>query len=357
MGTPFEPNYLMNPDLERAPLLSESAYMSTSMTPSSYPPGDVASAPMMAPVIGADDPTAPPTGWPTLPGYEGMGTGECGGFLPPPDLGPVPGGVPMAADTNWTIPFISEDTARKALLDYADRKCCYSTSPAEQMDFRELRPYNTYRYRLETFTESRTCKWVTKPHTALRNVFGNLQNSVQEMPRSRSGKGRQFEDACNHCRGCGTATCTSCHSSKYQTCEGCSGRGQILNYIQLTVTWKNHIYEFIVEHNSEFPTDLFRKVNGEKVFRDEQLLLPPLVNFPAPTINQASQNSLQQHHSQFASSSRILRQGHTVEWLPLTKVEYTWKGNPHDYFVYGKENKVYTDNYPQKCCCCCCVVM
>ncbi|KAM9324388.1 protein SSUH2 homolog, partial [Gastrophryne carolinensis] len=357
-----------------------------------------------------DSPTAPLPDWVSIPGYESMGD-DAGKLLPPPDLGPIPGAVPTPINNDWTIPFISEDTARKALLDYAKGKCCYGTNPAKEMDFSELRPYNTYRYRLETFTESRNCQWATKPYTGqFRNKlslltgqsidpsgFGSppqpwdipiqvpvmFKDNKRSMPVPRtstvkpcaqclgicrtvcqkchgggrvrcwvcSGKGRQINDLCNHCNGQGTECCKDCHGTLYQRCSGCSGQGQILNYIELTVAWKNNIYEFIVEHNSEFPTELFKKVNGEKVFTDEQIRLPPLVNFPAPSINQASQNALQQHHSQFSSSSKILRQRHTIEWLPLTKVEYIWRGKPYDYFVYGKENKIYTDNYPQKCCC------
>lgn len=406
MGQPFEPNYLMSPDHDRAPLLpglsnypdkaGTSALMNPAMTPGMISEG----ASVTHPAVVTDGPTAPPSDWETIPGYEGMGSNDGGKFLPPPQPGPIPGTVPTPANTSWIIPSISEDDARNALMDYAKNKCCYRSTPAEEMDFHELRPFNTYRYRLETFTESRTCKWVTKPYTGQAvdsPVFGippqpwdipiqipamfkddeiNMPvphtSSLKACPQCLgicrtvckkchgtgrvrcwvcNGTGRRFDDVCHHCRGQGTESCTTCHSTRYERCVGCSGRGQILNYIELTVTRKNNIHEFVADHNSEFPTELFKKVNGEKIFMDEQLLLPPLVNFPALSINQASQNALQNHHAQFSSTSRMLRQRHCIEWLPLTKVEYIWRGNRYDYFVYGKENKVYTDNYPQKCCC------
>ncbi|XP_068109205.1 protein SSUH2 homolog isoform X2 [Hyperolius riggenbachi] len=405
MGQPFQPNYLTHPDLDRAPLLADSsdfvggnmpsAAMNPAMTP--YPPAVTAAAH----AIGPEGPTAPPPEWADFPGYENMGTGDDGGKVsPPPNLGPISGDVPMPAETNWTIPFISEDTARKALLDYAKNKCCYRTAPAVEMDFHELQPYNTYRYRLETFAESRSCKWVSKPyngetvdstgygpppmpwhipipvpamfiddklvmpvpHTSsvkpcpkclgiCRTLCKQCHGAGRERCWVCSGTGRRMNDPCNRCGALGSRSCSVCHGLMYEKCTGCLGRGQILHYIQLTVIWKNNIYEHVMDHNSDFPTELFNKVNGEKVFTDEQLRLPPLVNFPVPAINQASQNGLQQHQTQFASLCKILRQRHTIEWLALTKVEYVWRGKPYHYFVYGKENKVYADDYPQKCCC------
>uniref|UniRef100_K7FHA9 Uncharacterized protein n=1 Tax=Pelodiscus sinensis TaxID=13735 RepID=K7FHA9_PELSI len=77
----------------------------------------------------------------------------------------------------------------------------------------------------------------------------------------------------------------------------------------------------------------------------------PVVNFPEPSISQASQNAVVQHHTQFASVSRLLRQRQTIELIPLTKVEYEWQGKLYSYYVYGDENRVYTENYPKKCCC------
>ncbi|XP_069499580.1 protein SSUH2 homolog isoform X1 [Ambystoma mexicanum] len=78
----------------------------------------------------------------------------------------------------------------------------------------------------------------------------------------------------------------------------------------------------------------------------------PVMTFPDASINHASQAAVEKHRSEFASSCRILRQRHTVELIPLTKVNYSWKGNPNSYFVYGVENKVFTENYPATCCCC-----
>ncbi|KAG9462220.1 hypothetical protein GDO78_014646 [Eleutherodactylus coqui] len=80
---------------------------------------------------------------------------------------------------------------------------------------------------------------------------------------------------------------------------------------------------------------------------NEDPAVSPVTNFPEPSINKASKKMISQHRSEFAAC-RILRQRHTIEWLPLTKVDYIWKGAEYHYYVYGKENRAYAKDYPRK---------
>ncbi|XP_018114516.1 protein SSUH2 homolog isoform X2 [Xenopus laevis] len=368
-----------------------------------YPPVgmDNPSVPLLS--AGALGPTAPSSDmFGPVPGYEGMNTGDNSGrFLPPPPPALIPGPArPSPENAEWAIPNITEDAAKEAFLQYAKESCCYGTSAAKEMVFKEFNPFNTYRYRLETFTEARAFDWQIKPfdgHSTDLGAYGPPPqpwdipvpcstlfkddekkmpvpgtSSVKTCPQCMGigktvctkcagtgrvkctwchGTGKHVDDEqCSTCSGNGTESCRSC-SGAMQCCEGCSGKGKVVNYIQLTVTWRNNIFEFVADHNSDFPTDNFKKVTGEKIFTDEQHLVPPLVTFPKQSINKASQDGQNEHYSKFNSTSRILKQRQTIELLPLTKVNYTWKGNPYSYFVYGRENKVYTTNYPQKCCC------
>ncbi|XP_056380973.1 protein SSUH2 homolog isoform X1 [Hyla sarda] len=390
---------------QAAPLLHSGYPMNPAMPPG--PPYPVAMNPAVAPgyypSVNTHAPQmAPYPQFSGVPGYEGLdGTDNGGKYLPPPPaFGAEPGHLPVPTSKDWLIPSINNETAKHALLDYANSKCCYGSSPAEEMEITQLRPYNTYRYRLETFTESRSCEWVTKPltegvldspekgpapqpweiHVKTPSLFHDetqkvpvphttSKKSCQECngkgkiicqkcngnSRERcehcSGSGKRLEEECEHCDGTGNIGCKTCNQTNVQTCPGCSGKGQVMTYIEMTVTWKNNVFEFIPDHHSEFPTDLFKKVTGEKMYSDEQLLVPPIINFPEPSINQTSQTAVQQHYSQFMSSSRILMQRQTIELLPLTKVEYSWKGKNCNYFVYGRENKVETKDYPSTCCC------
>ncbi|XP_053576754.1 LOW QUALITY PROTEIN: protein SSUH2 homolog [Bombina bombina] len=389
---------VMNPAMNPAPYPpTGTAGMNMAAIQSPYPPTGTESllTPLLYPPAHSDG------GMGVVSGYEGMADGSGQILPPPPDMFPGPV-VPAPVTTpDWTIPSISENTAKEAFLEYANSHCCYGTGPATDMVLQKMQPFNTYRYRLETFTESRDCEWVTAPYTGQTvdsSAYGPaplpwelvvpaptfIKDETHKVPvphtssmkpcpqclgigkivctkchgvgrvqcTNCNGKGRKDDEDCSDCSANGTQSCKECSSTCHVICTGCTGRGQVLNYIQLNVTWKNNIFEFIADHKSEFPTDHFKAVNGEKMFTDEQFMVPPIMNFPDPTINQTSQNALQQHHSQFASTSRILRQRQTIEWLPLTLVEYNWKGDKHNYFVYGKENKVYTKKYPATCCCC-----
>ena len=39
--------------------------------------------------------------------------------------------------------------------------------------------------------------------------------------------------------------------------------------------------------------------------------------------------------------------------IPVTTVNYNWKGNNGQFYVCGIENKVYAPDYPQQFCCGC----
>ncbi|XP_071984977.1 protein SSUH2 homolog [Engystomops pustulosus] len=317
----------------------------------------------------------------------------------PPAHGQSP--VSGSSHTDPRALLITEAMAKQAIEEYGNSKCCYGGAPTREMAMEELQPLNTYKYLLETFTESRICEWVTEQYTGqhvdCRNVASTLKpwevpvavpdmfmDGIQKMkvPHTSSvktcshckgmgknmcrkchgtgriqcmwcnGTGRRMQmEMCQQCYGSGTECCRMCDHSTAQNCAPCGGRGQVLTYIQLTITWKNNKYQFISAHKSEFSSDLFKTVHGERIYTDEQLTVSPLVDFPDSSIIWASQNALEQHRTQFSSSCRVIRQRQSVELLPLTRVRYTWRGEQRQYYVYGKENKVYVQSNPQKCCC------
>nr|XP_021329218.1 protein SSUH2 homolog isoform X1 [Danio rerio] len=117
------------------------------------------------PSLPEEGPTAPPPGWlDTVSGYEENTGGDC---PPPPDFVPKPENDKNASVPNVMVPSVSEDTARDALLQFVGKKWTYSSKPAKNLIFKELKPFTVYRYRLETFTESRSSAWESEPHTAL----------------------------------------------------------------------------------------------------------------------------------------------------------------------------------------------
>lgn len=335
----------------------------------------------------------------SVPGYEGTVQGG-GGYLPPPmPLEPVAPPQPGPEPADWSIPSLSEDVAQEAFKSYASSHCCYSKDPANHGVITSMEPFNTYRYRLETFTESRSTEWASKPHegeapdfytqTAPRpweiqatapTLFTNhteeihvpYTSSIKECHTCHStgtspcdecsgngskpcwvcnGSGTKMDENCSRCDGTGKDRCTECNSQGTKECETCKGKRQLLTFIQLKVEWKNNVEDHVVQQNSGLNIEDLRSVTGKELFKNNMYLLYPLLGFPNPAMAEASERLIREHQSKFAQTSRILQQRQTVELIPITKVNYKWKGDSHVYYVYGNENQVNADNYPATCCC------
>ncbi|XP_064375315.1 protein SSUH2 homolog [Dromaius novaehollandiae] len=75
---------------------------------------------------------------------------------------------------------------------------------------------------------------------------------------------------------------------------------------------------------------------------------PP--RFPASVVRGA-ESCIALRRMQVSAETRILRQKHAVELIPLTKIEYEWKGKAYSFYAFGKERKVHAEEYPGRCCC------
>ncbi|XP_028266051.1 protein SSUH2 homolog isoform X2 [Parambassis ranga] len=387
--------------MERQPIFSGGAHYGIA-NPGYVPAAEGAAAMFAPPVAASQGPSAPPASmFDNMPGYEGTVVGGEGGFLPPPmPAYPVPQPHPGPEQPHWNIPSISEDTARDAFVLYASSKCCYSSSPAKDGVITAMEAFNTYRYRLETFTESRSTEWRHEPYNGQpvdaysqqppgpwdipaqtptffvdgkQNIKVPYTSSVKPCHscvgigrkpcKHCAGAGnkvcwvcngsgyRHGSDQCHHCNGRGRENCNFCHGQGSSQCEECKGKQQLLVYINLTVKWTNNSDAYVVEQSSGLKVENLSKVSGKELFRDTQYMVYPVMGFPDPAVMQASQRFVTDHQGKYCKTSRILQQRQTIELIPVTKVTYTWKGNSHLYFVYGNEFKVNADNYPATCCC------
>ncbi|XP_067834179.1 protein SSUH2 homolog isoform X2 [Heptranchias perlo] len=348
-----------------------------------------------------EGPTAPPIEMlDNVTGYEGTVAGGDGNYISPPvhlsdkQERPQP-------QLEWRIPSITEDAAREALTQFAAAHCCYSTGPARDMVFQDLTPFNMYRYRLETFTESRLTEWTHVPFTGQSvdsNAYGPpplpwdvavqnppmFQDFTKKVPvphtaavkRCHKCKGRgkyrcsqcggkgklkclscggrgilRGNKRCIQCGGRGKKRCGPCLGRGTRTCHVCKASGQLLFYIQLTVKWTNNVFEQVADQQIGLPVTLFSKVTGRNVFADESYQVYTIVGFPDSLIDQISQQGVQEHQEKFGRTACILQQRQTIELIPVTKVHFQWKGREHSYFVYGAENNVYAPDYPSKCHC------
>ncbi|KAK2851553.1 hypothetical protein Q5P01_007829 [Channa striata] len=387
--------------MEKEPIMSQNrdyGYVNPGYVPAAQ------GAPAMFAPPGAEShgPTAPPaTMFDSMPGYEGtIAGGGGGGFLPPPmPAFPAPGPTPGPQQSNWIIPSITEDVARNAFLQFAAGNCCYSSAPAKDGVITGMEPFNTYRYRLETFTETRSTEWNHEPYNGQPvNAFVQPPPGPWDIPAQTpslfvdakqvikvpytssvknchvclgmarkpckecagvgskvcwvcNGSGFRGSDRCHHCNGRGRDSCNHCQGQGSRQCNTCRGKGQLLVYINLTVKWTNNSDDYVVEQSSGLHVTNLSKVSGKELFRDSQYTVYPVMGFPDPALVNASERLVSNHQSKFSQTSRILQQRQTIELIPITKVSYVWKGKSHIYFVYGNEFQVNADDYPATCCC------
>ncbi|KAJ8260320.1 hypothetical protein GJAV_G00179620 [Gymnothorax javanicus] len=336
--------------------------------------------------IPEEGPTAPPPGWlDVVSGYD-QNHGDSGGsnkpYPPPPDYVAVLEDDRNSEVPHVSVPVVSEDMAREALMQFAGKKWTHSRKPAEGMTFKDLKPFTVYRYRLESYTESRTSSWEFEPFSnqlvdgpefgvspppwdiavekpslftdACRNVrvphssfvkechqcqgrgkvkCGHCRGRGRRRCSSCGGNGRKGKKRCSMCSGNGKRRCILCSGKGHKTCKSCEGKQNLLHYIQLTVTWKNHVFEFIPDRYPEFPIKKFEKVSGDAFFVDESLLVYPIVGFPDQEICEMSRKSIQEHLTKFSSVCRVLQQRQSIELVPLTHAFYTYRGKDYDYFV------------------------
>ncbi|XP_015243535.1 protein SSUH2 homolog [Cyprinodon tularosa] len=335
--------------------------------------------------------------FPNIPGYEGIAGGAA---LPPPiPLQPVTPPQPAPTPDDWKIPELSEEEARAAFKDYVESQCCYRSGPAEEGVITSLESFNTYRLRLETFTESRKTEMAEKPYEGEMADFyaqpaptpwqvqANTPNLFKEdtqeirVPYTSSikecnpcrgegkipcedcngngykpcricnGSGNNDNQRCLSCDGTGKDSCSKCNAEGKKKCKTCNGKKQLLTFIKLTVKWTNNKDIHVEEQNCGLNSNKIESVNGKELFTTSQNRVYPLYGFPNPAIAEASDRLIKEHQSKFEQTTRILQQRLTVELVPVTKVNYKWKDNIHVFYVYGNERKVSAEDYPETCCC------
>uniref|UniRef100_A0A8D0EVV2 Ssu-2 homolog n=1 Tax=Strix occidentalis caurina TaxID=311401 RepID=A0A8D0EVV2_STROC len=209
-----------------------------------------------------------------------------------------------------SVPPMTEAAARQALLRFVASRCCYGSRAAGQLAIQCLRPLGMYRYRLETFSESRLSEWVFEPFTSNSHPCFNSSVYLQTRCVTCKGSRRRLKQQkrCQLCSGTGRKRCNTCSGRGSKTCVTCQGEKKLQHFKQLVITWKNNVFEFVSEQHLNFPGELLSKVSGANVFKDENVVVYPIINFPDPEISLASQRAIAEHSAALATSSRILRQ-------------------------------------------------
>ena len=100
--------------------------------------------------------------------------------------------------------------------------------------------------------------------------------------------------------------CWTCHGCGQVECQLCHMRGQLKCYIKLTVAWKTHKNDHIVERTA-LPDHLIRGAQGQEAFKDQRPRVAPVTTFPEQSVNDASQRLVSTHSAAFPNE-RILMQ-------------------------------------------------
>ncbi|KAB1264527.1 Protein SSUH2-like protein [Camelus dromedarius] len=222
------------------------------------------------------------------------------------------------------VPVVTEEVAREALLNFVNSKCCYGSAAATDLIIQELRQQTLCRVRCPSCSGA---KRKAKP--------------ARRCPMC-SGSGRQ-RILC--IVGALLPRCSTCSGRGNKTCATCKGEKKLLHFIQLVIVWKNSLFEFVSEHQLDCPGELLAKAKGETLFKDENTMVYPIIDFPLREISLASQRAIAEHNATLASRARVLQQ-----------VRYSYRGKTSVYYLYGTDHRVHVVDYPERYCCGCTII-
>ncbi|XP_016043260.2 protein SSUH2 homolog [Erinaceus europaeus] len=300
------------------------------------------------------------------------------------------------------VPVVTEEVAQDALLSFLSTRCCSSRVAAGGLVIRELRSWTLCRYRLQTFSESRTSEGTFQPLTRLsvdgpqRGASPRLWDITVPVPPMFQEDTRRVQvphsshvKECHKCRGHGRVKCSSCHGAGMMSCpchsgakhraqrprrcpacsgsgrhrcSTCSGRGsrqcatcrgekRLRHFTQMVVTWKNSLFESLSQHALDCPPELLARARGHSLLQEEGTQVSPLEAFPLPEISRASEHGTAEHSAALGPGARILRQRQTVELVPVTEVHCWLRGRPRVFLICGTDLRVHLANVPGRCTC------
>uniref|UniRef100_D4A1A7 Ssu-2 homolog n=1 Tax=Rattus norvegicus TaxID=10116 RepID=D4A1A7_RAT len=274
------------------------------------------------------------------------------------------------------VPVVTEEVAREALLSFVNSQCCYSSAAAGDFIIQELRQQTLCRYRLETFSESRVSEWTFQPVTnhsvdgPQRGTSPRLWDMKVQVPPMFQEDTRKFQvphsslvKECHKCHGRGRYKCSGCHGAGMVRCSSCSGTKRKARQPRRCHMCsgsgrrrKNSLFEFVSPHHLHCPGELLTKARGENLFKDENAMVYPIVDFPLKDISLASKRGIEEHSAMLSSRARILQQRQTIELIPITEVHYWYQGKTSVYYIYGTDHQVYVADYPERYCCGCTIL-
>ncbi|XP_067936667.1 protein SSUH2 homolog [Watersipora subatra] len=304
---------------------------------------------------------------------------------------------------------ITRVEARHALIEYVGQFCCYGKSAAKELMILKVVPSNAMHYTLETFCEGRfttrgeiphrggavdgavngrspdpwsirvnaseefvdEAKALRIPHTSEIKICSDCRGTRTQPCYTCSGSGHERCDSCggsgqnvtedsdgnrmtrncSNCGGKGECRCGYCNGSGTRQCSDCEGYGKVEVFDQLNIRYKNHIADYVLE-GANLPSVLVRSVEGVEIFSQTDRKVWPITQFPVAEINQHSVELVNRARKEH-SMERQLQQKQSLCAVPVTRIDYEFRGFTSSFWVYGLQRKVYAPDYPQQKCCGC----
>lgn len=150
--------------------------------------------------------------------------------------------------------------------------------------------------------------------------------------------------------GGGQEKCITCTGSGRVTCKKCKGACELLHFVNVEFNFVTKSRSFIHE-TTDLPDSLVGKVESDQIFKDIGRQVPAIENFEVEDIVIASEQFLSEQLKQ-AKQGRLICQEQKLLQIPVCEVNYQYKDELYQVFVYGKNHRVYFDDeYPMQCCC------
>ncbi|KAK2490119.1 hypothetical protein MC885_017547 [Smutsia gigantea] len=269
------------------------------------------------------------------------------------------------------VPVVTEEVAREALRSFVNSKCCYGSGAAGDLIIRELRRQTLCRYRLETFSESRISEWTFQPYTnhsvdgPQRGTSPRLWDIDVQVPPMFQEDTRKFQvphsslvKECHKCHGRGRYKCSGCHGAGMRSQAQSQAAPEVSDVLRVRPAEVQHMLGAGEQdlyhlqggeetlafhpaghhvHHLNCPGELLAKAKGANLFKDENTMVYPVVDFPVREISLASQRGIAEHSAALASRARVLQQTYV-------------------YYVYGTDHRVYVADYPEQYCCGCSIL-
>lgn len=155
--------------------------------------------------------------------------------------------APLQSDSHVTrkdfgkVPYVTEEEAKYALTQFVKSHCCYGSGPVKNMSFDNIQSSDTFRYILQTYTETRSTAYSSEPHSGAPiyvngnppapwdilvqpKILFNNEEVKLEIPNT------SHVENCRKCIGMGTSVCYSCEGKGTRRCGHCHGKGKVSDY-------------------------------------------------------------------------------------------------------------------------------